>query len=175
MKNKLNKLNKNLIKDEEGQSLVQFALILPILIILLSMVVDVWRVYDTKLLMQSAVSEIAVNLVEKEGDYEYKSFVEELMEINYGDRLRKENRKVDLVFGDEKKETFIYHWYTGISNAYYNNYKIYEKKQDILQRYKNATITLNYEVIFWMPLTRLLYGADSIKLSESIVTRVTYD
>lgn len=48
-----------LIKKENGQSLVQFAILLPILIVMLSVTVDVWRIVDAKLLLRSTTSQAA--------------------------------------------------------------------------------------------------------------------
>lgn len=53
----LRKKLKNLQKDESGQSLVELAVILPILILLLTLPVDFFRYVNTKMILNSATSE----------------------------------------------------------------------------------------------------------------------
>lgn len=176
-----NKLKKDLIKNESGQSLVEFALILPILIILLSMVVDVWRVYDTKLLLQSVASECAIHLAEKDDVYklrnkelELKQNLNELIDKQYGNRLDRKKRNVTVSLGkDEIKETFTYH----VDNN--TNYRGNGPKnglaqtKEITKKYKDASIKVTYDVDFWMPLTRLFYGGDKASVSSEITTRLS--
>ena len=62
---------KNLVKNENGQALVQIVILfIPVLLVILSMMTDLWRVFDAKLLVQSAASECAINMVEKSDDPE---------------------------------------------------------------------------------------------------------
>ena len=44
-------------KKEKGQSVVEFALVLPMLLLLLGMIVDVGRVLDAKILIENAACE----------------------------------------------------------------------------------------------------------------------
>lgn len=176
-----NKLKKDLIKNESGQSLVEFALILPILIILLSMVVDVWRVYDTKLLLQSVASECAIHLAEKDDVYklrnkevELKQNLNELIDEQYGNRLDRKKRDV-IVFleKEEIKEEFIYH----VNNDRYRYRYIYNsdymQTKKITKKYRDASIKVTYDVDFWMPLTSLFYGSSKAEVSSEITTRLS--
>ncbi|MFM1535317.1 TadE/TadG family type IV pilus assembly protein [Helcococcus ovis] len=174
-----NKLKKDLIKNESGQSLVEFALILPILIILLSMVVDVWRVYDTKLLLQSVASECAIHLAEKDDvhklrnkEVELKQNLNELIDKQYGNRLDRKKRDITVsLANDEIKEEFTYHVN---NNSYYlKNRPDYEQTKLIIKKYKDASITVTYDVDFWMPLTSLFYGDSKAKVSSEITTRLS--
>lgn len=173
-----NKLKKDLIKNESGQSLVEFALVLPILIILLSMVVDVWRVYDTKLLLQSVASECAIHLAEKDDVYKLRNKESELTESlnkliddQYGNRLDREKRDVTVSLKDKISETFTYH--VNNNSRYYKNTNDYLQTKKITKNYRDASITVTYDVDFWMPLTRVFYGDSKAKVSSEITTRLS--
>lgn len=176
-----NKLKKDLIKNESGQSLVEFALVLPILIILLSMVVDVWRVYDTKLLLQSVASECAIHLAEKDEvhklrnkESELKESLNKLIDDQYGNRLDRKKRNVTVSLGkDEIKERFTYH--VDNNAHYYGNRYIngYAQTKEITKNYRDASIKVTYDVDFWMPLTSFFYGSSKAEVSSEITTRLS--
>lgn len=176
-----NKLKKDLIKNESGQSLVEFALILPILIILLSMVVDVWRVYDTKLLLQSVASECAIHLAEKDDvhklrnqETELKESLNKLIDEQYGNRLDRKKRNVTVSLEkNEITEKFTYH--VNNNTHYKGNVPQNGLAQikEITKKYKDASITVTYDVDFWMPLTRVFYGGNTAKVSSEITTRLS--
>lgn len=176
-----NKLKKDLIKNESGQSLVEFALILPILIILLSMVVDVWRVYDTKLLLQSVASECAIHLAEKDDVYklrnkelELKESLNKLIDGQYGNRLDRKKRNVTVSLGkNEITEKFTYH--VDNNTHYRGNGSLngFAQTKLITKKYKDASITVTYDVDFWMPLTSLFYGGSKASVSSEITARLS--
>lgn len=174
-----NKLKKDLMKNESGQSLVEFALILPILIILLSMVVDVWRVYDTKLLLQSVASECAIHLAEKDDvhklrnrETELKESLNKLIDEQYGNRLDKNKRDIKVTLKDKTEEKFVYRTDKN-SNYYKNGTNGYQYTKEITKKYVDASIKVNYYVDFWMPLTSFFYGSSKAKVSSEITTRLS--
>lgn len=82
-------------QSENGQSIVEFALILPILILLLSLPVDLYRYMDMKVMLSNAASESIGEL-----DYETMASgdgpqqIVQVVEDHYGDRL--DHSKVQL-------------------------------------------------------------------------------
>ena len=176
-----NKLKKDLIKNESGQSLVEFALVLPILIILLSMVVDVWRVYDTKLLLQSVASECAIHLAEKDDvhklrnqESELKESLNKLIDDQYGNRLDRKKRDVTVSLENKIiEEKFTYHL---DNNTHYRGngpQNGHDQTKEITKNYRDASIKVTYDVDFWMPLTSFFYGSSKANVSSEITTRLS--
>ena len=143
------------IKNESGQSLVQFAILLPILITLLSMVVDLARIVDSKILINNATSEAVRYLVEENN----VGAIEEIISVNYGDRLNKENIQYSIEESPINTQNYIYR--SSYSKQYYASMK-----------YKYVTILINYKVDLIMPLSKVIFGSDFVLVDSSFTSRV---
>ena len=142
-------------RDETGQSLVQLALVMPILMMLLSFVVDFARFYDSKLLVSSAAAECARTY----GFVDSTNMREFVLE-NYKDRLDTSKVSIDFT-GDDVIKTDTY------------TYKANDKSTPLPTnvKYKDVTVNVNYEFDFIMPLTSVIFG-DTTVISQQYTYRV---
>lgn len=109
MKRKL----QNWRKAEKGQSLVEFAIILPLLVLLLTLPVDYFRYINTKMILSSAASESI-------GQLNYASVssgnpvnnIRQTIKDYYGDRLDSGKVHIDFNKGSLKKENYTYYVYS---------------------------------------------------------------
>lgn len=157
---KLNK--KNFIKNEKGQALVQFVLLFPVLFIMLSMVVDTWRVVDAKMLVQSAASESALYMVEKsDNPGTISDYIETVLYNESKGRLDRSKLKVNITnYGGEKTEKHLFHA-TYESEGIPFDYVYNDKKVEV-----------EYEVKLIMPLSKFVFGGDTVKVKSHFITRV---
>ena len=135
---------KKIIKNENGQALVQIAILfIPVLLVILSMMADLWRVFDAKLLVQSAASECAINMVEN------------------GNRLKSDKVKFKMTpTGTEYEEKYTYH-----SN-------LDHKGIETSNKFRDMKIEVSYEVDLLMPLTKDIFGSNTVNVKSSFITRV---
>lgn len=158
------KLNKKIfIKNEKGQALVQFVLLFPVLFIMLSMVVDTWRVVDAKMLVQSAASESALYMVEKsDNPGTIADYIENVLYNESKGRLDKSKLKVNITnYGGEKTEKHIFH----------SNYHD-DKGTPFNYVYNDKKVVVEYEVKLIMPLSKFVFGGETVKVKSDFITRV---
>lgn len=157
------KVVKKFYSNEGGQGLVQFAMVLPVLIIMLSMVVDLSRVINAKVLVNSAASECARYVVEKADEPgTITSYIDHIIKVNYGDRLDISKLNAELSYeGDVEFEDYTYHKNksdaTGIAAQI---------------KYRDMKIIVTYELDLVMPLSKLIFGGNTVKISSFYQTRV---
>ncbi len=109
MKRKL----QNWLNTEKGQSLVEFAIILPILILLLTLPVDYFRYINTKMLLNSAASESI-------GELSYTSAssgnpdndIKQTLKDCYGDRLDSDKVQISIDKGIPEEKDYTYYVYS---------------------------------------------------------------
>ncbi|WHH57945.1 TadE/TadG family type IV pilus assembly protein [Petroclostridium sp. X23] len=100
-------------KAETGQSLVEFAIILPILVLLLTLPVDFFRYVNTKMILSSAASESISRL--NYASVSSGNAVNEIMQtINdyYGDRLDSSRVQISFNMGSLEDENYTYYVYS---------------------------------------------------------------
>ena len=160
------------IYKEDGVAIVQFAVLLPIMILVLAMVVDIGGAVHAKVNVQHLASEVqkATYLSEQggasgglygpeQGDYLRERIIEE------NKTLKKDNLKVTIKRTDPETRKFVYHHYvTGVtgSHGYY-----YKKLNEDKRQY--ITTNIVYEHPYRIVLTKKLFG-DTITLSESFTS-----
>lgn len=156
-------IKKVFLKNERGQALIQFALLFPLLFIILSMVVDTWRVVDAKMLVQSAASESALYMVEKsDNPGTVADYIETVLYNESEGRLDRSKLKVNIInYGGEKVEKHIFH------SNYYD-----DKGTPFDYVYNDKKVIVEYEVKLVMPLSKLVYGGDTVKVRSDFITRV---
>lgn len=157
------KVVKKFYSNEGGQGLVQFAMVLPVLIIMLSMVVDLSRVINAKVLVNSAASECARYVVEKADEPgTITSYIDHIIKVNYGDRLDTSKLNAELSNA------------TGVYTEKYTYHKNISDKKGINAtiKYYDMKITVTYELDLVMPLSKLIFGGNTFKISSFYQTRI---
>ena len=153
-----------IFKDEKGQAFVQFALLFPILIIMLSVLVDVWRVVDAKMLIQSVASETALHIVEYSDSAnidKYNDYKKNVLENELKGRLDLSKLKLTIEEGNLQNDKYRFH---SSSRDYYG------KEYDYL--YRDYTVKVEYVVDIVMPLSRIAFRTDKFRVNSKFVTRV---
>lgn len=146
---------KHCITSERGQSLVEFAYIVPILVLMFSFVVDFARVVDAKILVNNAGSEV-VRTMSLYGD---DSHTEDVLYHNYGDRLDASRLTYKIDKSAVLADHYVYHTVGG-------------KDYPSQQYYIDTTVTIKYDVDIVMPLSQLIFGGDSLEVSSKFTSRV---
>ncbi|MCI0503068.1 MAG: pilus assembly protein [Fusobacteria bacterium] len=147
-------------KKELGQSLYEFAIVLPILIILIGFVVDIVRIVDTKLMIQSAAAESSLNIESRATMYHD---VQDILE-NYYARIDSEMLDADLMATADQR-----HYYN--FNSYSQNNSYVGTSQSFFSFF-DATVDLKYELNMITPLAKLMLGDTFIV--ESKYTKMVY-
>lgn len=150
----------SLLKSERAQSMVEFAIILPILLLLLCVMVDFGRIIDARILVQSALSE-GIRQVDSKDSID----VQVLNAISdYNDRLDFSKLQISSSAGSTIKKNYDYHVNSGSGF----------KKVGSYYTYFNTTVTLGYEVPVTMPVTSWFLG-DSYTVSSTYTSQVFLD
>lgn len=156
------RLKEVFFRREKGQALVQFAILFPILFLMLNIVVDTWRVVDAKMLVQSAASEVAVYMVELSDNPEsIDDYIFNALDKETNGRLDKNRLKISISsIGGEKVEKHMYHKYLGHKGIPFD-YVYVDKK-----------IVVEYDVKLIMPLSKIAFKGDTFKVTGDFITRV---
>lgn len=156
------------IKSEEGHSLVEFALILPIMLIILGLIFDIGRAVHTKTNLQHLAGEIqkVVVLYEEAGA---KGGIKRYS--NYRDRDELVNKVIDENTSLDRDKLIHRISSEGVkSRRYIGHHYNLESGQFVSTGNRNdieyITATVEYNMPYYIFVTRLILG-DSIKLSES--------
>ena len=101
---------RNVIAEEDGQEIVEFALIVTMLIVLLMVPVDVFRYANTRMILNDAATD-AVSSVDYDSieDKTYKSKILTSVKNSYGSRLNEVKIDSIVVQNDETKDQYTYH------------------------------------------------------------------
>ena len=149
------------INNESGQSLVQFALMIPILLLLLSMAVEVARIVDAQILLNSAACE-ATRSIKATSDIDYS--VETILYGNYADRLNLSRLNYETHETREKKKYYNYHARDTRYGGHVNRTSFYT--------YKDITVVLTYELELATPISNLIFNGGTVKLTSKYIGRV---
>lgn len=138
------KLN-SLIKSEKAQAVTEFALLVPILILILTLVVEIASLVDTKIILQNAACESARQIRDVSGDVEYQA---KLALSDYKDRLDMNKLEVSVNVQKPEIRHFVHHAPKDYSFVKVpSNYKFCYVNVDL--KYKKPLI---------MPLSKVLFG-----------------
>lgn len=163
-------------RNEKGQGLVEFAIILPILLLLFLVPIDLYRVINTKMVLKSAASESIAKLNYEEinaGDLE--GAILSTVDEYFGDKLN--TGKIDILHlreGSSKDKEYTYYVYS--SELAYENDSDFQKqfdRRDSNYIYKEVELQMGYEV---KPIT--LWGGifigDSFEVKTPIYKKDVY-
>lgn len=137
-------------KSERGQSLVEFAMVLPILLIVLGMAVDIARVVDAKILVQSAACESVRQISSRST---MSSEVNTVL-ATYYDRLNKTKLTTNLTATSTSNRNYTYHAYNSSTKKFVD--------QSSYIKYFDATVNLTYKVSVITPMAQLVMGKEKV-------------
>ncbi len=166
-------------RNEKGQGLVEFAIILPILLLLFLVPIDLYRVINTKMVLKSAASESIAKLNYEEinagGAGGLEKAILSTVDEYFGDKLN--TGKINILHlreGSSENKEYTYYVYS--SELAYDNPSDFQKqfdRRDSNYRYKEVELQMGYEV---KPIT--LWGGifigDSFEVKTPIYKKDVY-
>lgn len=164
---------KKIIKSEKGNAFLQFALVLPVMMIMLGLMFDMGRAVHAKMNLQHMAGEIqkVVVLYEEEGSdggittYSKHPTVDSSIKeiIDNNTNLDKSKLSYDIQKSDTQERRYRGKYSTWDST--YNSYRYMdiENRNDV----QYVTVEVKYELPYELTLTKKILG-DSVKLSEDI-------
>lgn len=155
-------------KIESGQSLVQFVLVLPVLMIMFGIIVDTGRVINAKIILGNATAECIRYIVEKRttpiSDSNLKALTDEALNNGrFYDFFDKRKLNIGITVSNNSPQEYYYH--KSDSDYYGTRGYVYTK---------DVQIELSYELDLIMPLARVAFKGNKIVLKNSLLTRVGY-
>lgn len=162
------------LKREDGQSFIEFALVLPILITVLSVVFDVVRIVDAKMVLNNVAGEISRTFVMQiEGVSQDENSVIERVKENFKDRL--DVRRLNVTISGQTpisaKYTLRGCWVKDADETgYCKPGRLHEKEKNY--RYKELVVNVQYNVDVILPLSRVVLGRDSVSASTRFIAKV---
>lgn len=149
---------RSVIVEEDGQEIVEFALIVTLLIVLLMVPVDVFRYANTRMILNDAATD-AVSSV----DYDsiehntYKSKILKSVQDSYGSRLDNVDIAEIKVQNDETRDPYTYH----VFNSDKQGELLYADKFDGRSsnyHYKKVSLTLSCTEKAITPFGGMFFG-----------------
>ena len=160
---------------ESGQAVVEFALIIPILILLITLPVDYFRYINTKMILCSAASESIGNLTyDSVKNHTIANDISAVLSVTYQDRLDVGNVMIENISTvDKGKIDYTYYVYSSAKHDPYNFGSQFEERPS---NYKCTQINmqLTYEIepiTFW---GELYLGGNKVKVETPIYSRSVY-
>ena len=165
-----------ILKKEKGQSLVEFALILPIIILIVMIPIDFFRYMNTKILLSSAASECICNVNYDEiSKGTVQSTITSILQKNYSDRLDTDEVNINFAYnGSTKKENYTFYVYSS-DKANTDAKRFWEQFQSRASNYTKAPIELNLSynmspITFWGSF----FFGKTIKINTKTFDREVY-
>lgn len=161
------------LKREDGQSFIEFALVLPILITVLSVVFDVVRIVDAKMVLNNVAGEISRTFVMQiEGVSQDENSVIERVKENFKDRL--DVRRLNVTISGQTpisaKYTLRGCWVKDADETgYCKPGRLHEKEKNY--RYKELVVNVQYNVDVILPLSRVVLGRETVNTSTRFVVK----
>ena len=178
MKNKLIRPEKRKQdwKKEKGQGLVEFAIILPILLLLLLVPIDLYRVINAKMVLKSAASESIAKLnYEEINNIGLEPSILNTVDQYFGDKL--DLGEIDILHLDEKRpedKEYIYYVYSSdLAEENPSDFQEQFDKRDSNYKYKEVELQMSYPVkpiTFWGGL----FIGDSFDVKTPIYKKDVY-
>ena len=165
----------NWLSTEKGQSLVEFAIILPILVLLLTLPVDYFRYINTKMILSSAASECI-------GELNYTSVssgnavsdIKQTLDDNYGDRLESDEVGISFDKGSLDKKSYSYYVYSSAKadpdpSHYWNQFEDRPGSYQCME----VEVKFNYEM---SPITYwgVFFLGNTFEVNTPVYTRKIY-
>ena len=146
-------------KKEKGQSVVEFALVLPMLLLLLGMIVDVGRVLDAKILIENAACESIRQINSR------STMVTDVNNIlnTYYDRIDSTKLVKSVTGTANATRNYTYHAYKSSTNSFVS--------QPSYITYFDATVELTYTVNPLTPIGKLMLG-NSVQIKSKYIKMI---
>lgn len=159
---------RRIVKEENGYSMVEFALVLPVMLLMIGLIFDMGRAVHTKTELQNLAGEIqkTVTLYEEagvEGGLQYYSGYPTLeglvkMIVDGNTNLDKEKLKYSVDISGVDERYFEGHYF----NAMTGRFDRYPNRLDV----KYVTVNVEYELEYGMFITKTILG-EGMKFSDS--------
>ena len=164
---------RSVIAEEDGQEIVEFALIVTLLIVLLMVPVDVFRYANTRMILNDAATD-AVSSVDYDSieDNTYESKIRKSVNDSYGSRLD----NVQIVSFDvqnESKEDYTYQ----VFNSDKQKDPQYSRQfdgRDSNYHYRNVSLTLSCTEKAITPFGNMFFGSMSWTIKSDPKTCSVY-
>lgn len=149
---------RSMVAEEDGQEIVEFALILTLLIVLLMVPVDVFRYANTRMILNDAATGAVTSV-----DYDsiehntYRSKILKSVQDSYGSRLDSVDIVEIKVQSDESKDDYTYQ----VFNSDKQKDPQYSKQFDGRKsnyHYKNVSLTLSCSEKAITPFGGMFFG-----------------
>lgn len=148
---------RNLIVEEDGQEIVEFALIVTLLIVLLMVPVDVFRYANTRMILNDAATD-AVSSVDYESikNRNYESKILKSVKDSYGPRLN-DVKIVSCNMEGETQDPYTYHVFNSDLQGKLNYADRFEGRNSNYH-YQKVSLTLSCTEKAITPIGGLLFG-----------------
>lgn len=150
------------MKKESGQSLVQFALILPIILLLFFTSVEFARIIDTKIILNSAACEI-VRSIKKNTNINLN--INTILIDNYAQQLNLDYLNFKTTSSGEQKVYYKYHARSSVYGDFVEKTSYY--------KYEDITVYLNYKLELLSPVSNLIFKDPFIELSSKYSGKIS--
>ncbi|WP_276981245.1 TadE/TadG family type IV pilus assembly protein [Johnsonella ignava] len=104
---------KKFLKCELGQSVVEFALVFPILLLMFLPAMEYYRYIRTKMLLNTAASESLATLISGQGESDIRA----TMNRTFSDKLDVNNIRIDFINSGDIDEPYTYYVYSSDRSA----------------------------------------------------------
>ena len=162
-------------KSEQGQSVVEFAVVLPVLILLFTVPIDFFRYINTRTLLCSAASEsisqISYSSVQNNT---LGADAMQLMQKTYGDRVDVGRVKISADSGSVEKKNYTYYVYSSDkANADPDDYWCQFDQRPSSYQCVDVRLQFSYDLT---PVTiwGSLFFGDTFSVKTPIYTRSVY-
>ena len=150
---------RNVIAEEDGQEIVEFALIVTLLIVLLMVPVDVFRYANTRMILNDAatdaVSSVDYDSIERKT---YKSKILRSVQDSYGSRLN-DVKIVSFNMEGETQDPYTYHVFNSDLQGKLNYADRFEGRNSNYH-YQKVSLTLSCTEKAITPIGGLLFGTE---------------
>lgn len=164
------------LKNEKGQSFVEFALVLPIILLIVTFSMDIFCYVNSKTILSSAA-------VECLAEVSYKDVVEKTVEANIKKILEKNYKgqlsleKIEIEFSEKNKlidKKYSFYVYSS-ELANQNSSKFWSQFEKRLSNYKNQEVILKIKYKI-KPITFLgyLFFGSEINISTNEYSKMLY-
>ncbi len=149
---------RSMIAEEDGQEIVEFALILTLLIVLLMVPVDVFRYANTRMILNDAAT-AAVTSVDYDSieDNTYQSKILDSVRNSYGTRLDNVDIAEIKVQSDESKDDYTYQVFNSDKQTKPQYSDQFEGRASNYH-YKNVSLTLSCTEKAITPFGGMFFG-----------------
>ena len=162
------------VKGESGQSMAEFVILIPVVLIIMMLPLDYARAFYSRMLLNTATTEALSQLAPGDitGGAGVRSKLINSISVSYGDILDVGRISIDsMVLSGDNKKDYTYYVYTSDKSkeAFENQFD----KRDSNYIYKTVKIKVSLDMTPLTPLGRQFLG-DTFKVSTREYSRNVY-